>query len=71
MFLGKSMLLRSLWGLYAPSDLHKGFLIMMRVWVQASIYSFLHLFLVPEGSHVGVLKKLLFLMGFEWWVRDV
>ena len=32
---------------------------------------FLHLFLIPEGSHVGVFKKLLFLMGFEWWVRDV
>ena len=33
------MLLRNLLSLYAPSSLHKGFLTVVRVWVQAAVYS--------------------------------
>ena len=50
--------------LYAPSGLHKGFLTMVRVWVQAAINSVCTVFLVPEGSRVGLTKEFFFLMGF-------
>ena len=33
------MLLRNSLSLYAPSGLHKGFLTVLRVWVQATAYS--------------------------------
>ena len=65
------MLLRSSWGLYAPSGLHKGFLTMMRVWVQAAAYSDSICF-NTGGVSCGVSCGVLFL-GEVWVVglRDI
>ena len=57
------MLLWNLLSLYAPPGLHKGFLTVKRVWVQAAVYSG-SICLVPEGSHVGLFVELLLLVGF-------
>ena len=57
--------------LFAPSSLHKGFLTVMRVWVQVQITLDSVCFLIPEGFHMGLLPEFLLLMRFREWVRCI
>ena len=57
------VLLRNFLSLYAPSGLHKGFLTVMRVWVQAAAYSSGICFFSTGGVSCGVSYEVLSLGG--------